>query len=106
MESINAEQTMRLRAVILEQVYINHQKQLSHLDLIRLGGSLERIGWDVSLNDLLTVCQDLQERGYLIFDSDRNKWTGRRNLVRIAITPKGRNIVEGAERDPGVLVIE
>jgi hypothetical protein len=106
MESISAEEMRRLRAVILEQVYVNHQKQLSHLDLIRLGGSLERIGWEVSLNELLTTCQDLQERGFLSFDSVRNKWTGDRNLVRISITPKGRNIVEGAERDPGVLVIE
>jgi len=105
MESISPEQMRRLRAVILEQVYVNHQKQFSHLNLIELGGSLERIGWEVALRELVTACQDLKERRYLDFEERRSRWSGRTELIRISITPRGRNIVEGSEVDPGVTVI-
>lgn len=103
MDILQAEHVKLIRGVILRMVYDSHRKQQSHPGLLTLAGALERLFYDVSLNDLLTILQDLKERGYLEFVQTKDRWTGHVGISRIGITPRGRDLVEGTSApDPAV----
>ncbi|MCU1308243.1 MAG: hypothetical protein JWN45_2938 [Acidobacteriaceae bacterium] len=104
MDITQAENIRQLRATILTTVYDNHRKQHSRLRLVQLAGVLETLFFDIALNDLVTVLQDLKERRYLEFKENKDRWTHRVNIGEIQITPKGRDLVERAPgcADPGV----
>ncbi|MFQ5696272.1 MAG: hypothetical protein ACE5HB_09810 [Terriglobia bacterium] len=92
----------RLRRVILQLVYENQESQRHRLDDITLHSALDRLHHDVSRNGVRTVLQDLRERGFLRFVSEKNVDTGKVALRKIEITPGGRDIVEGTKQDPAV----
>jgi len=102
-KTIESEVTRNLRGVLLQMIYDNHKDQKMAPSVVVLCGALERLGWaDLSLNQVAAVLQDLKERGYLSFTENRDRRTGRLDLVHIAITPTGRDLVEGTRTDPGV----
>lgn len=104
--SLNVSQTKRLRGKILELVLDGHRKQLSRYDDVSLWSMLRDLGWkDLSLNELLTACQDLKARGYLTFHFDKNKRTGEVILTQIEIQPIGVDLFEGTREDPAVTLI-
>jgi len=87
----------------LQFVFDNHRRQqhrLDHLDLLQLFTDLF---FDVSENLLLTLLQDLGERGYLSFKEEKNKDDELR-LRFIQITPAGRDIVRGFKKDDAVWI--
>src|SRR6185437_11085173 len=86
---------MRLRGEILELVNEGHQEQRARMNDLVLWGVLQRLQYDVSQNDVLTLLQDLGERGYLTFSQDKNPRTREVRISQIQITPKGRDLVEG-----------
>lgn len=92
----------RMRGVILKLIAQNHERQGSRLDDITLTGVLERLQFDVYVDLVRTVLQDLHDRGHLAFKSDRNRRTGENFIRQIEITPLGRDIVEGTTSDPAI----
>jgi hypothetical protein len=108
MHILQANNIREMRATILQIVYDNHFGRGSRLRLTPLHGALERLFFDVSEDELVTVMEDMQERGYLTFTRDEKKWRKSRELVigEIQITPKGRDLVEDApgvrEKEPGI----
>ncbi|HWQ96724.1 MAG TPA: hypothetical protein VN577_20050 [Terriglobales bacterium] len=88
-----------LRGSILKLVYSNFRDQAPHMDGVVLFGVMERLRMPGPLNDWTTALQQLRDRGYLTFEQERNKWTGRVRIHRISITPKGCDLVEGNLRD-------
>ena len=108
MHILQANNIRALRATILQIVYDNHFSRQSRLRLTPLHGALERLFFDISEDELVTVLEDLQERNYLTFTRDEKKWKKSRELVigEIQITPRGRDLVEDApgarEKEPGV----
>jgi hypothetical protein len=108
MHILQANNIRGLRATILQIVYDNHFKRNSRLRLTPLHGALERLFFDISEDELVTVLEDLQERGCLTFTRDEKKWKKSRELVigEIQITPKGRDLVEDTpgvrQKEPGI----
>lgn len=108
MHILQAENIRTLRGTILQIVYDNHLKRNSRLRLTPLHGALERLFFDVSEDELVTVLEDLQERSCLTFTRDEAKWKKSREVVigEIQITPKGRDLVEDVPgvraKEPGV----
>ena len=95
--------TKRLRAVILEMLQSNHDEQKSRLDSSAVWSGLVRgLGFDVSEKEVITVLQDLQDRGYVRYDEIKNQRLGLYYIVRIELTAKGRDILEGTITDPAV----
>jgi|SRR5947209_13087257 len=101
-----AEARRRLRGEILELVCEGHDNQRSRFTDAILWGVLQRLKYDCSQNEVVTLLQDLKSRGCLEFHQEKR---GRSNEVRITliqITPKGRDLVEGnIPDDPGVLIL-
>jgi hypothetical protein len=96
----------RLRGVILKLIAQNHEKQQMRLDDITLTGVLERLQYDVYVDLVRAMLQDLHERALLEFIEERNRKTGEIFIRKIQITPKGRDLVEGTIGDPAVDVNE
>jgi hypothetical protein len=102
---LTVEIRMRLRGEILELVDEGHQEQRSRMNDLILWGVLQRLKYDVSQNDVITVLQDLGDRGYLKFDEDRNRRNNEVRISKIQITPKGRDLLEGTIIDAAVNVL-
>lgn len=108
MHILQAANIRELRATILQIVYDNHFSRSSRLRLTPLHGALERLFFDVSEDELVTVMEDMRERGCLTFTRDEKKWKKSRELIigEIQITPKGRDLVEDAPgaraKEPGI----
>jgi hypothetical protein len=103
-QQMGAARECRLRGIVLELVNLNHRQQSSHMDGIMLWGLLDKIGFSVGQTDVLTVVQDLADRGYLICEQKKNNWTGRTQISKIGITPAGRDLVERTKEDRAVLI--
>jgi transcription initiation factor IIE alpha subunit len=100
--SANPQLKRRLRGVILQLVYENHEKQKHRLDDVTLTGVLERLQFDVYVNLVREILQDLQERKLLSFELVKDRQTGRMSIMRVQISPAGRDIVEKTTADPAV----
>lgn len=96
---------MRLRGAILELVDEGHREQRARMNDLVLWGVLQKLQYDASQNDVLTLLQDLGERGYLEFSQDKNWRTHEVRISKIQITPRGRDVLEGTIIDPAVHVL-
>lgn len=97
------EQTKRLRGAILEVLNDNHRAQKPRLDLSVIWAVLQKLGHtDLFKNDLVTVLQDLEDRGYVTFTLVREPWSGDIRVSKIEITPSGRDVLEGTIDDRSV----
>jgi hypothetical protein len=96
----------RLRGEILELVDEGHQEQRSRFTDVILWGVLQRLKYDVSQNDVITVLQDLRDRGYLAFEQDKDRRTNTIRISFIQITPAGRDLLEGTKIDAAVNILQ
>lgn len=92
----------RLRGIVLGLLQTNHDRQQSRFDSSMLWSNLVRIGFDVSENDVITLLQDLQARGYIKYEEIKDQRMGLYYIVRIELCPKGRDLLEGTITDPAV----
>lgn len=91
-----------LRGVILKMIYQNHQDQKHRLDNVTVQGVLDRIHFSVSGAEVVALLQDLADRGYLSFVTEKNRWTGRVYLRQMQISPAGIDLVEETATDQAV----
>jgi hypothetical protein len=103
-KAASAEFNRRIRGKILTVVYENQERQGTRFDHVHLHAFFERLHFDLSENELITLLQDLRERGYLIFDEVKDRRTHEVSIFRIQITPGGRDIVEEIEADKAVSI--
>ena len=96
----------RLRAEILKLVYENHESQRLRLDDVTLFAIMARLNFDVHVNLVRELLQDLHERECVKFDEDKNRITGEVAIRKIQILPRGRDIVERTTIDRAVDVVE
>lgn len=95
----------RLRGEILELVDEGHQEQRSRFTDVILWGVLQRLKYDVSQNDVITLLQDMRDRGYLTFEQDKDRRTNQVRISLIQITPAGRDLLEGTKADAAVHIL-
>ena len=104
MAVINAQQKRRLRGAVLKLVYENHEAQGHRLDDVTLTAVLERLQFDVYVNLVREILQDLEERRYVSFYTERNREKGSVALRKIQILPGGRDLIEKTTTDAAVEV--
>lgn len=94
----------RLRGAVLQFVQTNHADQGSHMDDLEIWGMMQDLNFGIGQNQVLTLLQDLCSRGYLKYEEQMNRLTGRCVISRIELTAEGRNLVERIKVDPAVLI--
>jgi hypothetical protein len=97
-----AQQTKRDRGGVLEILNARHMAQQSRLDHVMLWRMMRDLGFDVSENEVLWLCQDLRDREYILYDGSRDGATGRVSISKMQITAAGRDLCEGTTSDPAV----
>ena len=95
-------QSKRVRAAIIDMLYVRHQMQQSRVDHVQLWHMLRDMGHDLGENDVLTQVQDLSDRGYVTCQSSKNRFTNRTSISLIQLTARGRDLQEETIRDPAV----
>ena len=99
------EKTKRLRGQILELLRARHDSRQSRMDSTELWSALVRgLAFDVSKDEVTTMCEDLESRGYIRFELNQRLYDqrGERLYMRIELCPKGRDVLEGTLPDPAV----
>lgn len=98
------EKNRRVRRLILDVLRARHDDQQSRYDSSLLWSVLVRtFAFDVSENELFTMLQDLNGRGYVVYVEQKNLRKGEYRIVQIELTPKGRDLLEGnIPPDPAV----
>ena len=100
MSAIDAKTKKRLRFVILEVIYEQHEQQRHRHNDVTLTGVLDRLHYEVYVDLVRALLQDLREREMIDFQSDKDRITGKASISKIEIRPKGRDLVESKEDDP------
>lgn len=96
----DAAQNKRTRAVIVELLHRRHTEQKARVDHVNLWHMLNDLGCDVGENEVLTMLQDLFDRGYVTFHEEKNRYTRRAEISQVQLTSKGRDLLEGTITDP------
>jgi hypothetical protein len=102
MTPLDAPQNKRLRGAILEILNARHGMQQSRIDHVALWHIMLDLHFDLGENDLLTLLQDLSDRGLLIYEESRDRRTNRVNLFRLRLTPAARDLCEGTVFNPAI----
>jgi len=94
----------RHRGMILQFIRNNHYAQMPLMDDLSVWGLLLDLGCTVGQDYVVTLIQELKSAGYLAFDEEFNKVSGKTRLEKIKLTSDGRRLVEGYKEDPLVLI--
>lgn len=99
-QRLAAARAQRLRGTIL--VLLGEQAPES-VDAEVLLGVLERLHYDVTARQLAAELEYLRQRGYVAFASEPPAEPRRLpRLVRITLTARGADLLEGTLSDPGI----
>lgn len=91
---LSPEVARRLRGQILTLLRVRHNQQRSRMDDVALTHALQSLAFTVSINDVVTLLQDLGDRGYVRFLPRHSDMTRRVYLEKIELTAAGRDQVE------------
>lgn len=93
-----------LRGLVLRLIYLNHNRQRARLSSTQIRGALQIEGYNqFGRDDVLTVLQDLKDRGYVRYKQMRDA-DERVYLFEIELTAQGRDLCDLITEDPAVLV--
>jgi hypothetical protein len=90
------------RGEILRMLAVGHAQQQPRKDDTQLALALRDNLWDIDINDVLTIMQEMKGRGWVTFRADRSEFSSRVRLSKIEILPPGVDLYEGTTTDPAV----
>jgi ribosomal protein S19E (S16A) len=105
MSVVRAERERRLRGEILRLLRECHENQQSAYDDVVLAGVLDRLHFDVSVNLVRALLQDLKERGLVKYVQEKDRVTGKISIREIKILPRGRDVLDQTVEDKSVELI-
>jgi hypothetical protein len=94
----------KLRGEILKLLCGNHSAQQARMDGVLVTRLLQSFAYDVEVADVVTLLQDMQQRSWVTFRSQRNPLTQRIELSQIEVLPDGRDICEQTTKSAAVLL--
>ncbi len=100
MSTIDARTKKRLRFVILQLIYEQHEKQRHRHSDVTLTGVLVRLGHDVYVDLVRALLQDMKERELIDYDYSKDRQNGKLSIFNIEVRPRGRDLVEQEEDNP------
>jgi hypothetical protein len=105
MSIAKGERERRLRGEILRLLRECHENQQAAYDDVVLAGVLDRLRFDVSVNLVRALLQDLKERGLVKYVEEKDRVTGKSSIRAIKILPRGRDVLDGTEEEKSVDLI-
>lgn len=93
-----------MRGDILKLLKGRHDAQQSRMDDVALTHALQSLAYErINVFIVVTMLQDMKDRGFVRYEQRRDHMTGRIRLEKIELTSAGRDQVEeNVKRDPAV----
>ena len=97
MSLVDGKTKRRLRFIALKLIYEQHEKQRHRYDDVTLMSVLRRLNYDVYLDLMRAVLQDLKERKLIDYEHSKDLTSGKFSIFKIEVRPPGRDLVEANE---------
>jgi hypothetical protein len=94
----------RVRGVILRLVLQKHEHQEHRYDDYALLAALDRLSFELHLDVVREILQDMRDRDLVALKENRDRKSGETSITGIQLRPRGRNLLEGLEKDVAVEV--
>jgi hypothetical protein len=102
MQDWHPDQKRKLRGEILRMLAKSHAQQKARMDDVALCHMLRAIAWEIDLNDVVTILQEMEGRQWVTFRTLRNVYMRRVQLLQIEILPAGQDLVDQTTTNPAV----
>jgi hypothetical protein len=102
MSEWGTEKKKRFRGDVLNVLAARHLTQRSRMDDVQICLALQSLSWQCEMNDVVTILQDMQGRGWVKFKDRRSQVTRRVELFEVEICPEGQDLVDDTTRHPAV----
>lgn len=102
MRDWHPDQKKRFRGEVLRMLAVRHGQQMSRMDDVALCHALRSLAWDIDINDVVTILQEMKQRDWVGFRELRSIYSSRRELSQIEILPDGQDLVDQTTTNPAV----
>lgn len=94
MRDWHPDQKKRFRGEVLRMLAVRHGQQQSRMDDVALCHALRSLAWDVDINDVVTILQEMKGREWIDFAQIRSIYNRRIEISKIEIQPEGQDLVD------------
>jgi hypothetical protein len=102
MNNWHPDRKKQFRGEVLRMLAVRHGQQQSRMDDVALCHALRSLAWEVDLNDVVTILQEMQGRGWVKFRQLRSIYNRRVELSQIEILPDGQDLYDQTTTNPAV----
>jgi hypothetical protein len=102
MNEWHIDQKRKFRKEILRILSVRHGQQRSRMDDVLLTKTLRDLAWEVDLNDVITILQEMKQRGWVNFRQIRSIYARGVQLLELEILPLGQDVFDGIIPDPAM----
>ena len=92
----------RFRGEVLRLLAVRHGQQMSRMDDVAMCHALRSLAWDIDINDVVTILQEMKGRDWVEFRQIKSIFNKRAELSQIAILPDGQDLVDQTTTNPAV----
>ena len=92
----------RFRGEVLRMLSVRHGQQQSRMDDVALCHALRSLAWDIDINDIVTILQEMKGREWVDFRQIKSIFNRRAEISLIEITPDGQDLVDQTTTNPAV----
>jgi hypothetical protein len=92
----------QFRGEVLRMLSVRHGLQQSRMDDVALCHALRSLAWEVDINDVVTILQEMQGREWVNFRSIKSIYNRRTEVSQIEILPAGQDLVDQTTTHPAV----
>jgi hypothetical protein len=92
----------RFRGEVLRMLSVRHGQQRSRMDDVALCHALRSLAWDIDINDVVTILQEMKGRNWVGFRQIKSIYNRRAEISQIEILPDGQDLVDQTTMNPAV----
>jgi hypothetical protein len=102
MRDWHPDQKKRFRGEVLRMLAVRHGLQQERMDDVALTHALRSLAWEVDINDIATILQEMKGRAWVDFAQIRSIYNRRLEISKIEILPAGQDLVDQTTTNPAV----
>jgi hypothetical protein len=92
----------RFRGEVLRMLAVRHGQQQSRMDDVALCHALRSLAWEVDINDVVTILQEMKQREWVTFRFIKSIYNRRTEISQIEIMPAGQDLMDQTTTNPAV----
>lgn len=102
MNNWHPDRKKRFRGEVLRMLAVRHGQQQSRMDDVALCHALRSLAWEIDINDVVTILQEMKGRNWVNFRQIKSIYNRRAEISLIEILPDGQDLVDQTTTNPAV----